>query len=176
MNANSVAHAYVQNQQSSWIDDPFHTGTHVVKGVTKRMSHKKNLENYAEELVASYAKFVCEQYELTLDMLPYDEQNELVRHYIESIDREIEYACYGADESINSDYLCALLSMLHNDCQETREHFAEVTKKNLLTYYAQSLQEVLDDACHSYHQAINNEQGLYAQQDSDTGEVYWGRF
>jgi hypothetical protein len=176
MNVISLAHSYVQNQQSSWIDDPFQLGTNAVKGVTKRMSHKRTLTNYAEELVASYAKFVNEQYELSLDMLPTDEQNELVRLYIESIDREIEYACYGEDESINSDYLCAMLSMLKNDCLETREHFAEVTRKNLLTYYASSLEDVLDDACNSYHHMINNEQGLYAQQDRETGEIYWGKF
>jgi len=176
MIANSVAHAYVQKQQSSWIDDPFQLGTFAVKGVTKMRSHKQNLASYAEELIANYAKFINEQYELTLDMLPEDEHNELVRLYVESIDREIEYACYGSDESINSSYLCALLAMLKNDCPETRDTFAEVTRKNMLTYYELSLQEMLDEAAISYHHMINNEQGLYAQQDQDTGEVYWGRF
>lgn len=177
MRNSSVAQSHVQNQQpSSWIDDPFQLGTHAVKGVTKVMSHKRNLETYAEELVSQYAKFVNEQYELVLDMLPEEVQSELAQYYIESIDREIEWACYGSDESINSSYLCALLAMLKDDCHETREQFAEVTRKNILTYYAKLLQEVIDDACNSYHHLVNNEQGLYAQQDRDTGEVYWGRF
>jgi len=177
MNTSSVSHSYAQNQQpSSWIDDPFQLGTYAVKGVTKVMSHKRNLENYAEELVAQYAKFDGDHYELYLDMLPEDVQNELAQYYIESIDREIEWACYGQDESINSSYLCALLAMLKDDSKENREHFAEVTRQNILSYYAKALDDVLDQACDSYHHAINNEQGLYASQDQETGEIVWGRF
>jgi hypothetical protein len=66
--------------------------------------------------------------------------------------------------------------MLQNDCQETRDNFAKVTRKNILTYYSQSLQELLDNSCHSYQHNMMNEQGMYAHQDRDTGEVYWGRF
>ena len=177
MNTNSVSHSYVRNQQRpSWIDDPFELGTYAVKGVTKVMSHKRNLDIYAEELVAQYAKFDGDQYELYLDQLPQDVQNELAQYFIESIDREIEWACYGQDESINSSYLCALLAMLKDDTKETRDNFADVTRRNILSYYATQLDEVLDQACNSYHHAVNNEQGLYASQDQDSGEIVWGRF
>lgn len=175
MNALSLAHSNVQKQQSSWIDDPFQLGTHVVKGVTKIMSHKRNLSDYAEELVASYAKFVCDQYALTIDMLPQDDKNELVRLYVESIDREIEYACYGLDESINSSYLCALLAMLKDDCPETRDNFAEVTRKNMLKYYEKSLQEVIDTACNYYLHNSMNEAGYYADYDRDHGDIVWSK-
>ena len=172
MNALSVAHAIVQNQETkpSWIDDPFNLGT--VTGVT-HLNHNRNLNDYAEELVATYAKYVDDQYELSLDMLPEHEQNELVRLYIESIDREIEWACYGDDESINSSFLCALLAMLKDDCEETRQNFVETTRKNLIVYYKDSLTDVLDTACDTYHHAIMNEQGLYAHRDDEHGDIVW---
>jgi hypothetical protein len=109
-------------------------------------------------------------------MLPDDEQNELVRLYIESIDREIEWACYGADESINSDYLCAMLAMLKDDCIKTREHFAEVTRKNLLTYYKDSLECLLSGACESFLHNSMNEQGYYYERDMAHGDIHWRKF
>lgn len=174
MNALSVAHAIVQNQEQkpSWIDDPFELGT--VTGVTQ-LNHNRNLNDYAEELVATYAKYDGDQYDLSLDMLPDHEQNELVRLYIESIDREIEWACYGDDESLNSSFLCAMLAMLKDDNEETRQHFAETTRKNLLIYYKDSLTDLLDTACDTYHHATMNEQGLYAQYDNDNGDIVWRR-
>ena len=172
MNVISLAHEYVQNQQeSSWNDDPFD-----LKGTfagAANMSHQRNLNDYAESLVSQYGNYVGDQYELTLDMLPEDEQNELVRLYIESIDREIEWACYGADESINSDYLCAMLAMLKDDCKETREHYAEVTRKNLLTYYKKSLECLLNEACDSFLHNSMNEQGYYSGRDMDHGDLVW---
>ena len=105
MNNLSVAHSYVQNQQpSSWIDDPFQLGTYVVKGLAP-MSHNKNLSNYAEELVGQYAKYCDEQYELSLDMLPDDDQSELVRLYLEATDRETSECVYGDDFTINSNFI-----------------------------------------------------------------------
>ena len=176
MNKQSVAHSYVQNQQpSSWIDDPFQLGTHAFKGL-KPMNHKQELCNYADELVGQYAKYSDDQYELTLYMLPEDDQNELVRWYIESIDREIEWACYGDDESINSSFLCALISMLKDDSKESRDNFAEVTRKNILIHYKDTLNELLATACDNYLHLQMNEQGLYPSQDMDNGDVVWGKF
>src|SRR3954470_24253913 len=71
-------------------DDPFGLGSSV-KGLAF-MSHEKALSDYALELVDSYAKFHEDHYELDLDMLSSPCQMELARLYIESIDREIEYA------------------------------------------------------------------------------------
>lgn len=123
-----------------------------VKGLAS-VNHQRNLSDYAEELVAHYAKFECDQYELSLDMVPEEEQNELLRLYIESIDREIEWACYGLDESINSDFLCDMLAMLKNNDEESRQKFAETTRKNLLTYYKNTLESLLATGCDIYYNA-----------------------
>lgn len=50
-------------------NDPFGLGNNIVKGLA-RVNHKSNLSDYAEELVAQYAKYSCDQYELSLNMLP----------------------------------------------------------------------------------------------------------
>lgn len=172
MNALSVAYTRAQNQEqeTSWIDDPFGLGD--VTGVTP-LNNQRNINDYAEELVATYAKYDGDQYELSLEMLPDHEQNELVRLYIESIDREIEWACYGDDESLNSSFLCAMLAMLKDDCEETRQAFSETTRKNLLIYYKDSLTDLLDTACDTYHHAIMNEQGLFARYDDEHGDIVW---
>jgi hypothetical protein len=109
-------------------------------------------------------------------MLTEEEQDELVRLYIESIDREIEWACYGDDESINSSFLCALISMLKDDSKESRDNFAEVTRKNILIHYKDTLNELLATACDNYLHLQMNEQGLYPSQDMDNGDVVWGKF
>ena len=130
-----------------------------VKGLAL-MNHKKNLSYYAQELVADYAQYKANQYELSLDSLSDADQNELARLYIETIDREIEWACYGDDESINSEFLCALLSMLKDDNHKSRENFAAVTRKNILIYYKESLQAILDEACEDFA-SNENEQNHY---------------
>lgn len=140
------------------------------------MSHKRNLSNYAEELVAYYAKYESGQYELSLLDLPKSEQNELARLYIEATDREINECVLGNDFSIDNDYTCALLSMLQEDSQENRERFAEVTSKNIIIYYTKSLQGVLDEACHTYLCNVMNEQGYYAHRDVEHGDVMWSKF
>lgn len=176
MNRQSVAHSYVQNQQpSSWIDDPFQLGTHAFKGL-KPMSHKRNLDDFVQELVASYGIYCQDHYDLSLDMLTEEEQDSLVHLYIESIDREIEWACYGEDESINSDFLCAMLSMLKNNNEETRENFAVITRRNLLAYYKKSLEELLHEGCDLYFRNEMHEAGYRADYDQEHGDVVWGKF
>ena len=176
MNVISLAHTHVQKQQpSSWIDDPFQLGTYVVKGLAP-MSHNKNLSNYAEELVGQYAKYCDEQYELSLDMLPDDDQSELVRLYLEATDRETSECVYGDDFTINSNFTCALLAMLQDDTKDTRENFANVTRTNILIYYKDSLNDVLDTACNNFLHMQMNEQGLYAHQDREHGDIVWGKF
>ena len=172
---NNLARSYTKNQQpSSWTDDPFD-----LKGQftgVKPLNHKQQLSHYAQELVADYGKYNYDYCKLNLLDLSTDNQNELLRLYIETTGRELTESVNGDDFSINNNFTSALLLMLHNDCQETREHFAEVTRRNLLTYYKQSLQDVLDEACHDYWCALNAEQGYYSQQDSESGEIFWGRF
>lgn len=150
----------------------FNRGTKV-KGLTN-MNHRSNLSDYALDLVSNYAKFSCDQLELSLNTLPDDEQSELARLFMEFSGRETSECVYGHDFSIESEYTCALLSLLQSDCQETRDRFAEVTRKNIILYYAQSLQETLDNACEFYLQASNNENGLYAYQDPEHGDTLWG--
>lgn len=145
-----------------------------VKGLTF-MNHKANLLNYALELVAYYAKYQRDYYELALSDIPESSQNELARLYIESTNREVGECVYGDDFSINNEFTCALLAMLQDDTQENRERFAEATRKNVLTYYKESLQKVLDEACESYFNNMMNEQGLYSYYDRDNGDVVWGR-
>ena len=175
MNNQSLSHSHVQKQQkSSWIDEPFQLGTNAVKGF-KPMSNKRNLYNYAEDLVGRYAKYDGDSYDLSLSQLPDDEQNELARLYIESIDREIEWAHYGSDESINSSFICSMLSMLKDDSKEARENFAKTTRKNILIYYKASLEAVLGEACASFLNMQMNEQGYFAHQDMEHGDVVWGK-
>ncbi|HHT9109564.1 MAG TPA: hypothetical protein ACFYDZ_00225 [Candidatus Brocadiaceae bacterium] len=174
MNVRSLSHNYEENQDSlSWIDDPFN-----LKGAftgVKQVSHQRNLTDYAENLVSHYGKYQDDQYALYLEMLPDDEQNELARLYIESIDREIEYACYGRDESINSDFLCSMLAMLKDNNQEKQISFAETTRKNIISYYKKSLNAILQNACDIFHRLQMHHDG-YAYEDSEDGDVIWGGF
>ena len=145
-----------------------------VKGLA-RMSHQRTLSNYSEQLVAEYANYSCDQYDLPLSKLPEFEQNELARIYIEATGRETGECIYGDDFSINNDFNCYLLAMLANDSRETRENFAEATRKNIIIYYEKSLQKILDDACDRHLGNEYNEAGYFSSQDRDTGEVYWSK-
>jgi hypothetical protein len=155
-------------------NDPFALGINV-KGLAN-VNHQRNLSNYAEELVAHYAKYECEQYLLSLHDLPESEQKELTRLYMESTDRETGECVHGNDFSINNEYTCALLFMLQDDSQENRNKFAEVTRKNIISYYKLSLQEILDSACSQYLQNMMNEQGFYSYRDQEHGDIVWGKF
>jgi hypothetical protein len=170
MHALSLAYSNAQ-KQSSWIDDPFEG---FVTGVTP-LSHKRRLEDYALELVASYGEFINNQYELNFEKLSSPYQLELTRLYIESIDREIEWACYGDDQSINSDFLCAMLAMLKDSNPKTRSKFAQVTTRNLIAYYKDALQSVLDTACHDLQCSEMNNAGFHCEQDLNNGDFYWSK-
>ena len=177
MNNISIKDNNEQDQQHlSWHLDPFDLGTESMKVVKKTLNNQQLLCDYAEELVTNYAILVDGFYELPLDMLSEFDQNELVRLYIESVDRDIEDAYYGSEKNIEGGFMCALLAMLQNDCMETREVFATVTRKNIIDYYFEILQDLLNDACNTYTHMVNDEQGRYANTDPDTGEIYWGIF
>jgi hypothetical protein len=171
MSSNSVPYNNIRMQE--WINDPFRLGSNV-KGLTG-MSHKRNLENYAEQLVSHSGKYEDGQYELSFSELADHEQNELAYLYIEATDREVNECIYGNDFSINNDFTCALLAMLQDDCEETRERLSNVTRKNIITYYEKSLQTVLDDACECYMHSSNNDRGYYAHQDLEHGDIVWSK-
>ena len=175
MNALSLAYSNAQKQhkEPSWIDDPFDIKG-IVTGVTP-LSHQRSLEDYAQELVSSYGEFIGNQYELNLEKLSSPYQLEFVRLYIESIDREIEWACYGDDQSINSDFLCAMLAMLKDSNPKTRAKFAQVTTVNVLKYYHETLQDLIDTACQDYYCNEMHEAGYRAEQDMDHGDIVWRR-
>lgn len=143
----------------------------VGKGLS--MHQKRTLELYAEELVAHHAQYDADGYTLLLSDISDDEQNELARLYIDYTDRNLCECVNGDDLSIDNDYTCALLSMLKDNCLETRERFAQITCKNIITYYKRQLQDILNDACESYLHNINNENGLYSHVDMDHGDVMY---
>lgn len=148
--------------------------THAGKGLS-RMSPQRMLENYAEELVAQYANYDGDSYILIFSELPEDEQNELTRIYLDVTGRETGECVHGKDFSLDNNYISALLQMFASNSQEARENFAETTRKNIIIYYEQSIQGIIDDACHAYEHNINNENGIYAHTDMDHGDVIWGR-
>jgi hypothetical protein len=177
MNALSLAYsnAQKQHQEPSWSDDPFDIKGFVT-GVTKISDHQRNLRDYALEMVASFGKFKGDHYELNLDMLSSPYQLEFARLYIESIDREIEWACYGDDQTLNSDFLCAMLAMLKDSNPKTRAKFAQVTTVNVLKYYHQSLQELINTACQDFFCNEMHEAGYRADYDQEHGDVVWSKF
>jgi len=173
MNKTSLAYNINKKQQgSSWIDEI--KPKMALKGVAT-MSHGENVYSYAEELVANFATYDKndDRYYLNLFSIPEYAQDELSRLYIEHNDREINECVYGDDFTINNNYTCALLAMLQDNCQETRDNFADVVRKNILIYFEESLQLLLNEACENYLHKMNNEQGLYAYQDMENGDTLW---
>lgn len=172
MNILSLSQYTIQNQPL-WIDDPLDVNSFVT-GVTP-LSSQDSLIDYAMELVSSYASFYEDHYKLDLDMLSSPLQFEFSRLYIESIDREIEWACYGEDQSLNSDFICAILALLKDVTPETQTNFAQITIRNILIYYKDTLQKILDTACEDYFCNEMRESGYYAEQEMDNGDVIWRR-
>lgn len=175
MNVISLQQSRAKKQtNASWSDDPFNLKG-AFKGVNN-VNHKRNLESYAQELVANYGKFIDNDYVLSLNELPEDEQNELARLFIESTDREVNECVYGDDFTINSDFTCALLALLKDDCKKTRDNFAATTLKNIIVYYKDSLEDTLIEACHDLHCNEMNEAGYHQHQDLEHGDYYWSKY
>jgi|KBSSwiStaDraftv2_1062776.scaffolds.fasta_scaffold893336_2 hypothetical protein len=139
------------------------------------LNHEKSLENYIDELVANRAKYIDGRFELSFDSLAEHHKNEIAHLYIEYSDRDLSECIYGDDVSINSEFTCTLLSMLKNDSKESREKFAETTRTNILKYYEREFQRLIDGACDVYLNNSMEEAGMYARQDRDTGDIYWGK-
>jgi hypothetical protein len=167
----SLLHESMQNQESSsWNDDPFDLNGSF-KGV-KSLSHSRNLYLYVEDVVSHYAKFKDECYSVAFSDLPDYAQNELASLYMEFTDRETD-CIHGNDFSIDNDFTSALLQMLKNDSRETRELFAETTRKNILQHYQSSLQKLLDEACEDLLHNQYNELGYFSHRCNEEGDVEW---
>ncbi len=174
MYQNSIAFNYISNQpHTSWNDDVEHKVSS--KGMPN-INNLRNLSNYAEELVAHYGLYNGDEYILSFVKLDAHEQTELARLYLEVNDRETTECIYDGDFRLNNDFNIALLSMLKNNTRETREEFSNITIQNIIRYYAISLQEILDDACVSYHSKIMNERDYFQTQDSEHGDITWSKF
>lgn len=173
MNVISLQHYNIKNQPASR-NDVFSAFEAKVKGMTK-MNHKRNLTDYAEELAYDYGKYDGESYNLPLSKLSDCDQRELARLYMEFTGRETSECIYGDDFSNDNNFTCALLNMLKHDNQDTRQAFAEVTRANIVTYYSEALQGVLDEACHDLLCNLQNEAGNHSYQDMDSGDISWGR-
>ena len=171
MNIKSLVYFNVQNQAS--YNNPFDLGSNFSQGLT--VNHETSLQNYAYDLVSLYARFTGENYELSIDLLSESDRHELARLYIESIEREVGECVFGDDFSINNAYTCALLALLKNDSDENRRRFAEVTLHNILIYYRDTLQGVLDDACDAYCCTMLNEAGYRSRRDMEHGDMYWSK-
>lgn len=174
MNSRSLQHSITLNQPSSWTEDPFDIKGTGFKGVN--LNPKRSLSDYAEQLISAYGSYDYDHCEISLSDIPSDEQNELLRLYIDSTGRELTECVNGDDFSIDNDYTCALMSMLKNDCCETRDTFARVTRKNILTYYTESLQELLDNECNNYRHNLANELDMCSETDLEHGDVVWVKF
>ena len=140
------------------------------------MNNINKLNNYAQELVQHYGTYDGEGYFILLGNVPSHEQGKLANLYLESIDRETTECVHGKDFSIDNDYTCALLKLLKEDSQENRENFAITTRNNVIAYFKNNLQKILDSACEDHLHSIKNEQGYYLRTRPDNGEIYWGRY
>ena len=174
MNDNSLDQKNIKNQTiSSMNDDPFNLINTVFEGL-KPMRQAKNIFDYAQELVYEHGEFTQDSYSVLLKDIPKDDKHELVRLYIESLDRDIEDALFGGDTSINNLLICALLSLLKNDNDFNRNHFVNVALNNVIRYYAHDLQRLLDEAGNDLFLNLNEEQGIF--QQCDDGDYYMGKY
>jgi hypothetical protein len=149
--------------------------SHAGKGLSN-MKYKRSLSSFSESLVSLFATYDGDGYTLNFSDLPDEEQNELARLYIDSTGRDVVECVNGKDFSLDNDYISALLLMLKDNSRENREHFAEVTRKNIIIYYEQSLQELIDEACDTYMLNMNHENNYYSHIDQDHGDIYWSRY
>lgn len=172
MNKVSLSYDNIEKQEDSlWIDEY----RAKVNGATN-MENEYNLQRYAVELVCRYAVLDSDHLVLTLQNLPEEDQAELARLYIETTDREISECVYGDDFSINSDYACAVMSILRENSKENRENLSNVIIANTIKYFSETLQDILDAACESYFAQEQEEAGFYPQRNMDNDEISWSKY
>ncbi len=169
-----LSHNHTQNQESSWNDDPFDLKGKFAGAAS--LNHEQNLYNFTQELVSHYAKYIDGQYELSLYSMAEFEQNELVRLYLETTDRDMSECVYGNDFSINNEYSCAIVNLLGDDCQQNRDALSTIIRANIVKYYEDTLQKLINEACDNYLNDTMNENGYHAHRDMNSGDVVWGKF
>ncbi len=174
MNKAMLSHNYTRNQESSWNDDPFDLKGKFAGAAS--LSNEQKLQNFTEELVAHYAKYIGGQYELPLNSMAEFEQNELARLYLETTDRDMSECVYGNDFSINNEYSCAIVNLLGDDCQQNRDALSTIIMANIVSYYSDTLQKLINESCDNYLNNTMNENGYHAHRDLDSGDVVWGKF
>jgi hypothetical protein len=140
------------------------------------MNHKSNLQKYAASLVCDYANHDGDTYTLSIHDLTTDEQGELARLYMEFTNRETTECIHGKDFSLDNEFTCALLALLHEDTSENKERLSTVIRRNIILYYEDTLQSILDESCNDHLHAENLEHGLRARKHRDNGEIYWSRY
>jgi len=172
MNKQSLS--YENNENQAWNDDPFDLNGKFDQGVVQ-MSTERALYTLIEDLVSQYAKYRDDEFSLSIDRLSVSDQNEILRLYIDLTGRELTECVNGDDFSFDNEYNSSLLAMLANDCTFTRERFAEVTRKNILTYYKPQLQKMLDDQCDMHLNNMHENRGYCMRQDREYGDFSWDR-
>lgn len=121
------------------------------------MSYQKELNSILSNLVCDYAEYNSDSYYLSLNDLPSDEQGKLAAAYLETIDRDIADCVYGNDLSENSNYVCALLKMLKDPSKENKDNFSTIVNNNILVYFKEELQGLINEACNDYYFERMNE-------------------
>ncbi len=69
-----------------------------------------------------------------------------------------------------------MLAMLKLNTKESREEFAETTRRNLLAYYKKTLEDLLQKGCELYFTNEMHEADYRADYDLENGDVVWGKF
>lgn len=174
MHSNSVQLNTLTTQQPLWKDDPFDLTKNGFFKEPKKVDHDRNLQSYIQDLITKYGNQSNDSYTLPLSFIPNDKLLELSRLYIEFTDREVTECVNGNDFSVNNEYTTALLSMLNDNCKAKRDAFAQIAIKNILTYYSDSLQELIDEECEKYFEGEMEYNGLRSYSD-DENETFWSR-
>jgi len=111
-------------------------------------SFTKQLNNSIDGFIREFGVLdIDEGYSLSFENLDELEQGELVALYLESIDRDVSECVWGKDFTINSEYVCALIKMLGNPSQENKESFADTIQQNCISYFENSIQDIIDSRC-----------------------------
>lgn len=167
----SIVYQDFNAKQTSRNDDPFN-----LRGAFKGLDmskHQNNLDKYIANIADDYATENRDGMSLDLSMLPKQETDKLLRLYIESIDRETENAHLGLDESANSSFYCALQAMLADNNEDTKQQLADTINANMLEYYKEVLNRLLEDGCNKLFAYRMEGEGFYLARDEQEGSYYW---
>jgi len=117
--------------------------------VSKAVRYKK-INNYTSYLVEEYAIKKHGFYSLYADELPELELNTLTNLYLDYYDREI-------NDAVDDDVASAIISMLKDNTQYSRDDLSELIRKKVINQYKDEMQSLLDECCHGWLQIKNME-------------------